>query len=74
MKVMFDTNILLDVFQARQPHYEASAACLSQAVAGHIDGFIAAFVRFSFWLFPYSSTPAVRRFSRKRGPALEPAR
>ena len=32
MKVMFDANILLDVFQNRQPYYRDSAFCISEAL------------------------------------------
>ena len=42
MKVMFDTNILLDVFQNRHPHYEMSAECIDTALSGIIEGFIPA--------------------------------
>lgn len=30
MKVLIDTNIILDVFLKRKPHFEASAALLKQ--------------------------------------------
>ena len=31
MRVMFDTNVLLDLFQNREPHYEASACCIKRS-------------------------------------------
>ena len=37
MKVLFDTNILLDVFQNRQPHYETSAACVNEVLKKSIE-------------------------------------
>ncbi len=42
MKVLFDTNILLDVFQNRQPHYETSAACVNEVLKKSIEGIIPA--------------------------------
>ena len=36
---MFDLNIVLDVVQRREPHYRASAAALSAAVRGDVQGF-----------------------------------
>lgn len=41
MTVIVDTNVLLDVFQRRQPHYAASAAVLSMIAAGQLAGFCA---------------------------------
>ena len=38
MKVTFDTNIFLDVFQIRQPHYDASAQVLSMVSTGSLFG------------------------------------
>jgi predicted nucleic acid-binding protein len=38
MKVMLDLNVLLDVVQRREPFYSASAAVLSRAVDGPIEG------------------------------------
>ncbi|MCP4643572.1 MAG: PIN domain-containing protein [bacterium] len=49
MKVMFDTNILLDVFQNRQPHYADSAGCLNKAIHGDIEGYIPAHVLTTFY-------------------------
>ena len=39
MNVMFDLNIVLDVVQRREPHYRLSAAVLSAAVRGDVQGF-----------------------------------
>ena len=44
MKVMFDANILLDVFQNRQPYYRDSAFCISEALKGTLEGWIPAHV------------------------------
>lgn len=49
MRVMFDTNILLDVFQDRQPHYAASAACVNEVLRGEIEGVIPAHVLTTFY-------------------------
>lgn len=49
MKVMFDTNVLLDVFQNRQPHYEASAGCINRVLQGQIEGFLPAHVLTTFY-------------------------
>ena len=35
---MFDLNIVLDVVQRREPHYRSSAAALSVAVRGDVQG------------------------------------
>jgi len=48
MKAMFDTNILLDVFQNRQPHYGASAACLNEVLYGQAEGSIPAHAMTTF--------------------------
>lgn len=40
MKVMLDLNILLDVLQQHEPHYEDSALILSLALEGQIEGCI----------------------------------
>lgn len=42
MKVLLDTNVLLDVLADRQPHFENSAAVLSLVEKKAIRGFIAA--------------------------------
>ena len=49
MKVMFDANILLDVFQNRQPYYRDSAFCISEALKGTLDGWIPAHVVTTFY-------------------------
>jgi predicted nucleic acid-binding protein len=41
-RVLIDINILLDVFQMREPFYEASARLLSLVETGQIKGYIAA--------------------------------
>lgn len=40
MKILFDTNILLDVFLERQPFFEASFACLGIAEQDVIEGWL----------------------------------
>lgn len=49
MKVMFDANILLDVFQDRKPWYEASAACVDHVLRGTVEGHIPAHVLTTFY-------------------------
>ena len=46
---MFDTNILLDVFQNRQPHYAASAGCVNKVLHGNVEGFVPAHVLTTFY-------------------------
>jgi predicted nucleic acid-binding protein len=41
-KVLIDTNVVLDVLQAREPFYEASKRLLANAEIGKIQGIIAA--------------------------------
>ena len=38
MKVTLDINVLLDVFQKREPHYAASAQVVSMVAAGTLAG------------------------------------
>jgi predicted nucleic acid-binding protein len=38
VKVTVDINVLLDVFQKREPHYAASAQVVSMIAAGTVDG------------------------------------
>jgi len=40
-RVLFDTNILLDVILNRAPHVKASAAALDLAGQGRIEGYVA---------------------------------
>lgn len=40
MKVLFDTNVLLDVFLERTPFFEASSQIVGLAEQGKIDGWI----------------------------------
>jgi predicted nucleic acid-binding protein len=42
MRVLLDTNILLDVFGQREPFYAASARIWALSERGHIDAFISA--------------------------------
>lgn len=49
MKIMFDANILLDVFQYRQPHYTLSAACINKVLHGSVDGCVPAYVLSTFY-------------------------
>jgi len=35
VKVTLDINVLLDVFQKREPHYAASGQVVSMVMAGH---------------------------------------
>lgn len=42
MKVMLDTNIVLDVLLRREPFFGASYAVMKQAALGSIDAFISA--------------------------------
>jgi predicted nucleic acid-binding protein len=41
-RVLFDTNVLLDVLLAREPHLTDSARALDAAASGQVLGFIAA--------------------------------
>jgi predicted nucleic acid-binding protein len=40
-RVLFDTNVLLDVILARAAHVEASAAALDLAGRGEVEGYVA---------------------------------
>jgi predicted nucleic acid-binding protein len=40
-RVLFDTNILLDVILSRAPHVEASAAALDLVGRGRVEGYVA---------------------------------
>jgi predicted nucleic acid-binding protein len=40
MKVLFDTNVLLDVFLEREPFFETSAQVIGLAEKGEIEGWI----------------------------------
>src|SRR3954451_9959600 len=42
MRVLFDTNVLLDVLASRQPHYAASAAAWTLVETKRIEGFVSA--------------------------------
>lgn len=41
-RVLFDTNVLLDVLQARAPHLADSARALDAVASGQVLGFVAA--------------------------------
>lgn len=49
MKVMFDTNVLLDVFQNRRPHYRNSAFCVHEVLKGTLEGWIPAHAITTFY-------------------------
>lgn len=40
-RVLFDTNVLLDVLLRREPHFSASAAALDAVGQGTVEGYIA---------------------------------
>lgn len=42
MKVLFDTNVLLDLLLARSPHVETAARLLSSVDTGRIEGVVSA--------------------------------
>lgn len=42
MRVLFDTNVVLDVLLEREPHAHAAAQLLSLVDAGHLDGYLCA--------------------------------
>lgn len=42
MKILFDTNIVLDVLSAREPHVEISAKLFDMVESGHIEGYLCA--------------------------------
>ncbi len=48
MKVTVDINVLLDVFQKREPHYAASARVLAMVQQGEVTG-----------VFTHSPVPAI---------------
>lgn len=39
--ILVDLNVVLDVLQAREPHYRASAAVLERVMQGRIEGMMA---------------------------------
>ncbi len=41
MRVLFDTNIILDILEKRLPYYDASKSVLESCVSGNITGYIA---------------------------------
>ncbi|MBI9050612.1 MAG: PIN domain-containing protein [Anaerolineaceae bacterium] len=50
--VLVDTNILLDVFQKREPFYDSSARLLAAIETGHVQGFVTAHsITTIFYLF-----------------------
>ena len=48
MKIMFDTNVLLDVFQNRQAHYWASAHCLNKVLRSEVTVYVPAHALVTF--------------------------
>lgn len=40
-RVLFDTNVILDIFLKRSPHVDASAAAFSLAATNRVVGFVA---------------------------------
>lgn len=42
MRVLFDTNVILDVLLARAPHVGPATALLDQVAAKHLDGLLGA--------------------------------
>jgi predicted nucleic acid-binding protein len=42
LKVLVDLNVVLDVLQARKPHYETSASIWAAVEEGRLDGSVAA--------------------------------
>ncbi len=41
MLILFDTNIILDILEKRQPFYEASKSVLEECISNDIHGCIA---------------------------------
>lgn len=41
-RILYDINVILDVLADRQPHANASAACLGLAERGRVEGVLAA--------------------------------
>jgi len=59
MTVVVDINVLLDVFQNRQPHYDASARLLSMVCEGRLKGIFPAHgVTTLFYLIAKNGTRA----------------
>ncbi|MBL7645510.1 MAG: PIN domain-containing protein [Candidatus Hydrogenedentes bacterium] len=54
MKVLYDANIVLDVFQRRELFYEASALALNAAIEGSVTGY-----------FPAHAVPTISYVLRK---------
>lgn len=63
MKILYDTNIVLDVLLLREPHFEASAGLLSLAETGRIDGVVGAT---TITTIHYLATRAVGRREARR--------
>ena len=40
-RVLYDTDVILDVLLNRQPHYEASATALDAISCGQVEGYVA---------------------------------
>ncbi len=61
-RVLVDINILLDVFQRREPFYEKSAGLLALIETGQIQGYIAAHgITTLFYLIQKDKSPAEAR-------------
>lgn len=58
-RVLFDTNILLDVILARAPHLAASAAALDLTAQGRVEGYVAG----------HAVTTIAYLVQREKGPA-----
>ena len=58
-RVLYDTNVLLDVLLKREPHFSASAAALDAVGQGKVEGYIAG----------HAVTTLAYLFQRQLGPA-----
>ena len=62
MKVMFDTNVVLDVLLEREPHVDAAAKLFALVDTGRMEGSICATTATTVYYI------AARSFGRKRRP------
>jgi len=61
-RILIDLNVVVDVLYKREPFFEASAAVLAAAEAGHIEGWLAAHsVTTLFYLIARNTSPAAAR-------------
>jgi len=65
MKVLIDTNIVLDVLAKREPYYKNSAEILKLAETGKLTAFITANSVTDIFLFS-ESISAIKKFSKIR--------